>query len=228
MKPRNNPIPILLAGWGICLLSHAAAADPAPAFLRMAFAVTPGTGKTRLWIDGREILPKGYDTGQCTGGIGLPPGAHHIGIRRETVRPLDTTVTLLPGETATFAACTDPPPPGHPNSRPAARLLRIPHASHPSLTHLTLVSVSHTPELTLDLSPGSGSSSRQLTLHRLIPLGLPVTRDPSALLLIRCGNNPPTRLSLEEHGNHILFLHDSDSGTPTLHTWFDPDLQPAR
>ena len=40
-------------------------------FLRIINAITQGYGTTRVFIDGEDLYPKGYQLGQRSGGIGL-------------------------------------------------------------------------------------------------------------------------------------------------------------
>src|SRR5688572_3853331 len=85
-------------------ISLAQGGKPQVGFIRLVNAVGPGTGNTKLLIDGENMYPKGYKLGQRTGGIGLEAGSKKIAIEKEGVEEGTTSLKVEAGETISLIA----------------------------------------------------------------------------------------------------------------------------
>jgi hypothetical protein len=180
-------------------------------FIRIANSIAPGTGNVNVLVDGNDIYPSGYKFGAVTGGVGLPPGAHSVTIRRAGVKEgttkinveKDQTVTLIPF--AERVPATDQEP-----AHFAIRILRLKQKEVQGARSASFVSVSGSPELVAELRAPSGTWAR-VPVKRLAIGETPILY-PEGYAPVRVNGKEMESIPIGEPGNYVVVLYDDAEG----------------
>lgn len=205
-------------------LSLAQGGRPQVGFIRLVNAVGPGTGNTKLLIDGENMYPKGYKLGQRTGGIGLEAGAKKIAISKEGVEEGTTTLNVEAGETISLIAFAEKIPADKDKpERWAVKILRLKQRAQEKGFRLTVLSVCKNPEVLFETDiqgrdKPEGSSVKRLmtTTIDLGNAGGDVTvrlRNPAKIL---------TSFRPDDPGNYVLVVYDGADGEVQSLYFYDP------
>jgi hypothetical protein len=203
---------ILLMVAGTNCVSLAEEEDNRPSgFIRLVNGVAVGEGTVRLEVDGEDMRPKGYKLGDTTGGIGLPPGAHKVTIKKAGVKEGSTTIQLEKDQTITVIPYAEKIPasdqePAH----YAIRILRLKQRSVDEGRTATFVSVSANPELKVELQ-GEDGRWASILIKRLsigeLPLNHTVGYAPT-----KVNGKASNPIPIGGHGNYVIVLYDDPEG----------------
>jgi len=222
MKTISN---ILLLTCSLCVCVPAHGAPPKIGFIRLVQAVSPGTGKVNVRIDGEDIFPKGYDLGQCTGGMGFHEGEHRIEVIKQGVEPATVKLSLAEGETVTLVAYAEKLPviPGDAD-KPVwkARLLRLRQQPPEPGFHLTLASVCLQEEIPVRTLLVGRKSPEFSLVRRLSTVGVRLGRSAGDTLELQTGDQQLGNVSLDEKGNYVVILYDKEGGGVGMVSFYDP------
>ena len=215
----------------VCLLlallpgiSLAQGGKPQVGFIRLVNAVGPGTGNTKLLIDGENMYPKGYKLGQRTGGIGLEAGSKKIAISKDGVEEGSTSLNVEAGETISLIAFAEKLPADKDKpERWGVKILRLKQRAQEKGFRLTVLSVCSNPEVLFETDiqgkdkPEASSVKRLMTTTvDLGNAGGDVTvrlRNPAKVL---------TSFRPDDPGNYVLVVYDGpDGGVQSLY-FYDP------
>lgn len=184
---------------------------PKLGFIRLLNAVSHGDGRIDFLIDGQNVRPKGYVTGNVTGGIPVTPGSHDILIRSEALGdattkvhlPADATVTLIPFAEEIPATKNEP-------ARWVIRILKLKQEDPPTKRGATFVSVSRHPEIKVEIREPDGNWT---PVHvKRLAIARAIIRQPRGYLAIRHNDAKLPSVSVAAAGNHVLVLYDDASG----------------
>lgn len=188
--------------------------DPAAAptgFIRMVNAISYGTGKVNLIIDGEDMRPQGYVVGDATGGIGMKAGSHKITIKREGVKEGTTTVQLDKDQTVSLIPFAELVPasdlvPKHYE----IRILRLKQKQVDFSRMATFVSVSSLPEIKVELADENAKWATVFVKRLAIsetPLNYSQGYAPA-----KVNGEAIKPLPIGGKGNYVVVLYDDDAG----------------
>lgn len=138
------------------------AQEPTPnmalGYLRFVNA-TGFEGLLKVSLDGVDINPKGYVTGQATGAVGLIPKACQIEMKHDTLGELKISIILKPGMVSAVVALPlvekEPKPGEKPKVELIHQVIESPPAAKGRAPTVTILQT--TPMETMDLKVGSQS-----------------------------------------------------------------------
>lgn len=205
-------------------LALAQGGRPQVGFIRLVNAVGPGTGNTKLLIDGENMYPKGYKLGQRTGGIGLEAGSKKITVSKEGVEEGSTTLNVEAGETISLVAFAEKIPADKDKpERWGVKILRLKQRAQEKGFRMTVLSVCRNPEVLFETSiqgkekPEGASVKRMMTATiDLGNAGGDVTvrlRNPQKIL---------TSFRPDDPGNYVLVIYDGADGEVQSLYFYDP------
>ena len=189
-------------------------------FIRMLNAVSVGTGKLEVLIDGVAARPEGYELGNVTGGIALKPKAYSVEIRREGVKKGITKVDVRNNETLTLIPFGELMPAE--NGKPAQweiRILRLKQFDPESKRTATFVSVSHESELKLELRQSTGKW--ETVIVKRLELIRTDIKQSHGYLPLRYQDRDMKALSIAPSGNFVAVLYDDENGVVQAKTFID-------
>ena len=195
----------------LALAAVSAAPPPKPGFVRLVNAVAAGQDKLELFIDGELMNPDGYQLGDVTGGIGLPPGPHQITIKRPGVRAGVTRLTVAAAATITLIPFAERIPAT--DDEPAhwtMRILRLRQMEPVTKRTATLVSVSQSPEHVVEIAAPDGKWTAVL-VKRLAIARTPI-HHPEGYVPLRCKSGKLPSIPVGEPGNYVVVLYDDAAG----------------
>ena len=197
--------------------------SPEVGFLRIINAIAPGNGTTRVLIDGEDLFLKGYQLGQCSGGIGLAAGPHTVTLQKNGVESGTTKVDLKSGETISLIGFAEKIPATDEDAPPRwmTKILRLKQSDPERGFRMTLLSVCDLDEVKVDaIIPGKKDITtahvKRLS-NAVIDLGS--TRSEA---MVKVGDGIITTVSPDEPGNHVVVLYQDADGKIRALTFFDP------
>lgn len=180
-------------------------------FVRLLNAVSAGSGKLEVMIDGKAVRPDGYQLGNVTGGIALKPKAYKVMFRREGVQEGETRVIVAANDTTILIPFAEQMPvsEGQP-ARWAIRILRLKQHEAEDQRTASFVSVSREPELRVEIRQTDGTW-KPVFVKRL---GLARTdiQQARGYLRVRCNNQPLSAISVGASGNFVSVLYEDEQG----------------
>ncbi len=193
----------------LLLMPHPALAQAVPkeGFIRLANAVSQGTGMLTMEVDGKTIGSRGFKIGEATGGITLTSGVRTVRFSRVGVEPGSTRVNVAGNETTTvipyaeMVPATDEKP-----AHWAIRILRLKQQDAPDKRSATFVSVSSKPNIKVEIRDPDGNWS-PVIVSRLATARVPILF-PRGYVPLRCGDSKLTSIPVGEPGNYVVLLYD--------------------
>ena len=195
-----------------------AGAVPAPestrgpfGFIRLVDAVSIGTGKLECLINGQAVRPEGYQLGNVTGGIALQPAAYRLAFHRQGIKSGETQVLVAANDTTILipfaeqvpATATEP-------ARWEIRILKLKQHQEEDHRTATLVSVSHQPELQLEIRQADGKWQRVFV--KRLGIARAAIKQTRGYLAVRCGPRKLSAVSVGPAGNFVTVLYDDENG----------------
>jgi hypothetical protein len=210
--------------FALCLPLSARGGPPDVGFVRVVNAMAPGTGNMKLFIDGENLYPRGYELGQRTGGIGLAAGTRKIEVRKDGVESGFTRLELSAGETATIIAFAEPAPKKKgEKDKPQwkARLLRLRQRNVERGFRMTVVSVSRHPSVAVKVAAEAKGKIQSGRVKRLGTATFDLGGGRGEVLLKIAGKTL-AQVSLDDPGNYVVVLFDDPDGTIRAISFYDP------
>jgi hypothetical protein len=206
----------------------AQAEKPSAGFLRVVHLVAPGEGTLRVKLDGAELFPRGYELGQRTGGIGLPPGGHVVELSKHGVESVKEKLDLRPGETITVLAYAEKLPLKRENEPPrwAIKLRKLPVAVPGEGYRLSLISFCDREELVVRTFVETKRKTETTPLKRFQTSEVDLGRGRGGVE-IRLENEALVAVSLDEPGNYVVLLYEDASGRVRALAFYNPKLEVA-
>jgi hypothetical protein len=201
---------------------------PSVGFLRLVHVVTPGEGTLRVKLDGAELFPRGYELGQCTGGIGLQAGGHVLELAKNGVETAKEKIELPASETITVLAYAEKLPAkreGEP-ARWAIKLRKLSPATSGEGYRLSLISCCDRDELIVRTFIEAKRKTETTPLKRFQPAEIDLGRGRSGVE-VRLGNEALVSVSLDEPGNYDVILYEDASGRVRALAFYDPKFEVA-
>jgi hypothetical protein len=219
MKTPFKPLARLLATLCALVLPTALLAQETETkplgFIRLANAVAQGTGPLQFLINGEIMNPDGYQLGDATGGIGLPPGSHTVTVRRDGVTEGTTKINLVADETTTVIPFAERiPASDEEKAHWQIRVLRLKQKEPDNGRTATFVSVAAEPEIAVELSTPN-NTWLQTRVKRLGTAELPI-QYPEGYATIRHKNEKIGAIPVGNVGNYVVVLYSDEEGA--LHT----------
>lgn len=223
-----------LSLWSILLLlttiTAPAQQEPLPdvGFVRVISLLNASRGKTHIIIDGSNIYPAGYDSGQKTGGIGLKVGPHTISLHQQGLPPVTAQFTLNRGETLTWIGYAEKVVSNSPNDPPLWRnqLLPVKQSDSESGDHLILVSLCPQDEIQLQIQTPQNLRAQTTRLKRLLPNRLDLSM-PKTEFALKIDDTIISHVSLEDPGNYQILLYADEAGKIRALSFDSPNFTPA-
>ena len=218
--------------WFVFVVSAASvfaqAEKPSAGFLRVVHLVAPGEGTLRVKLDGAELFPRGYELGQRTGGIGLPPGGHVVELSKNGVEPMKEKLDLPPGETITVLAYAEKLPSKREGEPPrwAIRLRKLPAAMPGEGYRLSLISLCNREELVVRTFIETKRKTETTPLKRLQTSEIDLGRGHGGVE-IRLENEALVAVSLDEPGRYLVVLYEDVKGGVRALSFYDPKFEVA-
>jgi hypothetical protein len=191
-------------------------------FLRIINAITQGHGTTRVLIDGEDLYPKGYQLGQCSGGIGLAAGSHTVTFEKNGVKSGTTKIDLPAGETISLIGFAEKIPADDDHARPRwmTKILKLKQSDPERGYRMTLLSVCKADEVTVDATiAGKTIATAHVKRLKSAHIDLGSSRNEA---MIKVGGKIITTVSPDEPGNHVVVLYQDEAGKVRALTFFDP------
>lgn len=203
--------------------AHAQSEDAAHGpygFIRLMNAVSQGTGKLDILIDGIPVRAEGYQLGDMTGGIPLRPKSYNIEIRREGVKKGVTKVDASNNDTTTLIPFAELIPAR--DERPAyweIHILKLKQFDPESKRTASFISVSAEPELKVEIQQ-SDDKWEPVFVKRL---GVARTniKQSHGYLAIRCKDRNLKAMSIAPSGNFVCVLYDDENGVVQSEAFID-------
>lgn len=180
-------------------------------FVRLANALTEGSGMLTMEVDGKKANDKGYKIGDVTGGISLPPGNRTIRFFREGTKEGSTRVNIVANETtilipfAERVPATDDEP-----AYWAIRVLRLKQRDPEVERSATFVSVSKHPEIKVEMRDPEGKWS-SVFVKRLAISQAPILY-PRGYVPIKTADGDLVSIPVASKGNYVVLLYDDEKG----------------
>ena len=212
--------------FAFCTPLFARGGPPEVGFVRVVNAISPGTGNMKLFIDGENLFPQGYELGQRTGGIGLKAGTRKIEVRKDGVESGFTRLKLATGETVTIIAFAEPVPKKKDKKdedKPEwkARLLRLSQRNVERGFRMTVVSVSQRPSVAVQVAAEIRGKVQTGRVKRLNTATFDLGGGRGEVLLKIAGETL-AQVSLDDPGNYVVVLYDDDKGKIHAISFYDP------
>jgi len=213
----NELATVILAAilpWAAMPDGHAQAPDAGQGpfgFIRLLDAVSAGTGKLEVLIDGVSVRPEGYQLGNVTGGIALKPNTYQVMFRRDDVKEGAIQVPVLANDTTILIPFAEPIPVR--NNQPVSwriRILKLKPLATGEKRTASFVSVSHQSELNVEIR--QGGKWEPVEVKRL-GMARADVRQASGYLPVRCNGQPLSAISVAAAGNFVAVLYDDETGT---------------
>jgi len=185
--------------------------EPKSGFVRLANALSEGTGALTMEIDGKKANDKGYKIGDVTGGISLAPGNRTLRFFREGTKEGSTRVNVVANETtilipfAEMVPATDDEP-----AHWAVRILRLKQRDPQEERSATFVSVSKQPEIKVEMRDPDGKWS-PVFVKRLAVTQAPI-RYPRGYVPLRTADGDLVSIPVASKGNYVVLLYDDEQG----------------
>lgn len=211
---------ISLMAW--MAVACAYAQEQAPGFLRLVNAVAVGEGNLTLRIDGENYYPKGYATGQASGGIGLPAGRHRIELSMAGIAGANHTLDLQAGTTVTLVAAAEATDPLQQHWRLVMKPLSAVASSH---YELRCVSLCRVDELMVTAAMEGKKAAEPLRLRRWAAESIRLGKHRGRAV-VRIGPQSAT-LDLDDPGCYTLVIYQTVGGEVRWISYFDPVLENA-
>jgi hypothetical protein len=200
----------------LCLLSGLALAqgeskEAKNGFIRLANAISPGTGILTMEIDGKNVNDAGYKLGDSTGGIKVPIGSRSVKFSREGTEDGSTKVSILPNETTILIPFAERVPAT--DAKPAfwaIRILRLKQRDTEQGRSATFVSVSQKPEVKVEMRDPEGRWS-QYFVKRLAVTQAPILY-PRGYVPLKCADGELESIPVASEGNYVALLYDDENG----------------
>lgn len=201
---------------------------PSAGFLRVVNLVAPGEGTLRMKLDDAELLARGYELGQRTGGIGLSPGGHILELSKNGVAPMKEKLDFPPGETITALAYAEKLPSKREGEPPrwAIRLRKLPAAMPAEGYRLSLMSFCDREELVVRTFIEAKRRTETTPLKRFQTSEIDLGRSRGGVE-IRLENKALAAVSLDEPGNYVVIIYEDASGQVKALAFYDPKLELA-
>lgn len=193
------------------VLALPAAAEPKGGFVRLANALTHGTGQLTMEIDGANVNAKGYKPGDVTGGISLAAGMRTVRFSREGVMEGNTRVKVAPNETTILIPFAERVPatddvPAH----WAIRILRLKQRDSEKGRSASFVSVSQNPEIRVNMRDPDGKWT-PVYVKRLAVTQAPI-RFPRGYVPLKTAAGDLASIPVASKGNYVVLLYDDEQG----------------
>lgn len=212
---------LLTAAAWIALLLTAAAAETPPAkdgSVRIANAVTRGTGALIVEIDGQTLKPAGFKSGAVTGSVSVPPGGHGVKFSCAGLESGTTRLTIAPGETMTLIAFAEPVPEAAP-PRWRIKILRLRQQRPETARQASFANVSSNPEITVETRDPAGKWIA-VTVKRLAIVRSPILQTRGYVPL-KTAAGPLASIPVAASGNYVVVLFDGPDGIPRSLSLYD-------
>ena len=198
-------------------------------FIRIVNAISPGTGNAKFLIDGKDLFADGYQIGQTTGGYGVAVGTRTIEVRKEGLEKGSTQHKLAVGETITLIAFAEKIPPLKPEDPPKWRikLLRLKQKDVQKGFNLTLVSVSQTEEVALQLNVRASRKQENASVSRLSVTTVDIGKSRSEVM-VKYHDKALTTVSPDSRGNYVVVVYDNAEGQLEAINFYDPKIRGCR
>jgi hypothetical protein len=223
MKTISKIFAATLCMFASMLLAIGKEASPEVGFLRIVNAIAPGNGTTRVFIDGEDLFPKGYQLGQRSGGIGLAAGSHTVTLQKNGVESGTTKIDLKSGETLSLIGFAEKIPATDEDAPPRwiTKILRLKQSDPERGFRMTLLSVCDLVEVKVDaIIPGQkGITTAHVKRLSTAVIDLGSNRSE---FMVRVGCEIITTVSPDEPGNHVVVLYQDADGKIRALTFFDP------
>ena len=180
-------------------------------FIRLLDAVSAGTGKLEVLIDGVAVRSEGYQLGNVTGGIALNPNTYQVMFRRDGVKEGATRVPVLANDTTILIPFANPMPvrDGEP-ARWDIRILKLKQLETGDKRTASFVSVSHQPELNIEIRQAGKWESVEV---KRLAIARADIRQVRGYLPVRCNGHPLSAISVAATGNFVAVLFDDENGS---------------
>lgn len=202
--------------------------SPEVSFVRIINAIAPGNGTTRVLIDGEDLFPKGYQLGQCSGGIGLAAGPHTVTLQKNGVESGTTKIDLKSGETISLIGFAEKIPATDEDAPPRwmTKILRLKQSDPERGFRMTLLSACDLDEVKVDaIIPGQkGITAAHVKRLSTAVIDLGSTRSEA---MVKVGGEIISTVSPDEPGNHVVVLYQDAEGKVRALTFFDPKFVTA-
>lgn len=192
-------------------------------FLRVVNLVAPGEGTLHVKLDGEELFPRGYELGQRTGGIGLPPGGHVLELSKNGVERAKEKVVVSADETVSVLAYAEKLPSKREGESPRweTKLRKLPAATSGEGYRLSLVSVCDREELVVRTFVETKRGTETTSLKRFQMSEIDLGRGRGGVE-IRFGTEALASVSLDEPGRYIVILYEDAKGVVRSFSFYDP------
>jgi len=180
-------------------------------FIRLLDAVSAGTGKLEVLIDGISVRQEGYQLGNVTGGIALKPNTYQVMFRRDGVKGGATRVPVLANDTTILIPFAEQIPvrDGVP-ARWEIRILKLKQLETDEKRTASFVSVSHQADLKVEIRQ-AGKWEPVEVKH--LAIARTDIRQARGYLPVRCNTQPLASIAVAATGNSVTVLFDDENGT---------------
>ncbi len=185
--------------------------EPKNGFVRLANAVAAGSGMLTMEIDGARTNEKGYRIGDVTGGVSVEPGMRTVRFARLGTKEGSTRVGVEPNKITILIPFAERIPatedePAH----WAIRVLRLKQRDPEEDRSATFVSVSHTPEIKVEMRELKGGWNPVL-VKRLAVTQAPILF-PRGYVPLRTADGDLVSIPVASKGNYVVLLYDDEQG----------------
>lgn len=189
-------------------------------FVRLINAVTIGTGKLDVLIDGKSIRADGYQPGNVTGGIALKPGSHQVVFHREGIKKGETEVQVEQNDTTILIPFAEEIPGNE--VKPTVwkiRILRLKQHTSENERTASFVSVSREPEIKIEMRQADGNW--QPLLVKRLAVERTEIQQARGYMSVRCGERELSAISVGSSGNFVSVLFEDENGLLCSKTFLD-------
>jgi hypothetical protein len=196
---------------------------PKVGWVRLVNAIGPGTGNTRLTIDGENMYPKGYKLGQRTGGIGMAVGPRKIVVSKDGVEEGTTTLNVEDGETVSLIAFAEKAPADKDKpERWVTKLLRLKQRDVENGYRLTVISVTQEGETLFSYQRESDPKQIPTSVKRLMTTSIDLGRAAPVSVFLRNQEAAAAAFKPDAKGNYVVVLYEDTEGNVKAVAYFDP------
>lgn len=203
-------------------------ADEAPGYLRLVNLIDfEGAGLTNCSIAGVDVYPKGYQSGQSTGGIGLKPGNVEVVVSNPGCKAFTQNIEIVSGRTESILIYSlpefdeDGELVGY-----KIEIVRLRQRSPVKGITFSFLSVIPNTQQRVRYGRRDTKNWKEATLNymKIKRVSVPSKKIPVDIFVPPGSENPAESISADSTGNYVVILYPTATGEVGISQFYDPNF----
>ncbi|GHC49523.1 hypothetical protein [Roseibacillus persicicus] len=210
----------------LCLtLLHGQDPQASSGFVRFMNLVDAGEGNTKLEINGKDIWEPGYRLGQKTGALPYSGGTQKFVVTKEGCLTAEREVKVVKGKSQTIVAFAEEVFDEEGESLGwQIKLASLQQHTPEQGLVVTFVSFCKDDVLDLTIEERQTDKTFKQSVRKRRSERLKLVDSGRVRATVSCGGEVIGSIKVEDQGNYIAMIFDSDEGKRKLITFYDPQF----